>query len=305
MAPSRLPPLEDASPKKEKHKHHHHHHHHKHKKGEENLHDKGHEKLKCRPKDHVGPGYNKNVKLMPLASDDEASPHGNDGDPKTTGDLVTTKSEANKWEDEFLEERMEIQKLDEAGKKENGMDHLLEHMNIVNDLYSAHTKKENAQELRKKQRGKSFIGGGKPKYKYEDMPPRAKPLAENLRASKAIKDLHYNPKKKGGRTSRVIKAKLSFARLQKVRPIKDRLHVDKTLPECEAIRFDANEQQKCCFCFNVNYQAYNDVGINDPLACACIHILQIKEPQLRGLFHEFEREHRAWCAVCVSRVRHV
>ena len=94
---------------------------------------------------HVDPEGKKLTLSLIGSADDEASPHGNDGDPKTTGDLVTTKSEANKWEDEFLEERMEIQKLDEAGKKENGMDHLLEHMNIVNDLYSAHTKKESSE----------------------------------------------------------------------------------------------------------------------------------------------------------------
>ena len=64
MAPQRLAPLEQTPSQKKKKEHKHKHKHHK--KGEENFHDKGHEKLKARPKHVTGPGYNRNVKLQPM-----------------------------------------------------------------------------------------------------------------------------------------------------------------------------------------------------------------------------------------------
>ena len=313
----RLAPLEASPPLEERERKHHHHHHHK-KKKNPNEKSKGHEKLKCRPKEHLGEGYNKNVRLESLdtspgaaksggkrAADPDArekqpeiGPGGRrNADKKRVDDLVTTVDEAEKWLDEFHEGQSDIQKLEGKGLKANGMDMFTEHMGIVNDLYGAHRKQER-EKLRKKQERtrRSLVGGRKPAYKYEDLPAPEAPLAQNLRASVCLRDLQAAKARKGGGKSRRSRASkigmraLSFARLKKVRPIKDRAHVDKARPECEPIRFNANEQAKRCLCFTKNYQAYNDVGINDPLACACCHVLGLEELDLRALFHEFERE---------------
>ena len=308
MAPQRLAPLEQTPSQKKKKEHKHKHKHHK--KGEENFHDKGHEKLKARPKHVTGPGYNRNVKLQPLDAGD--APPAPDA-PKRVDDLDATLGEAQEWFEEFHEEQKDVQALAERGIiKPNGMDQLAEHMVIVSDLYAVHAKDERAREIKAKQRKKqSFVqkvAGKKPQLKYEEMPANsAPPLATSVRATAALKNyqnrgvggggehgaLGVGKKKKGGglgavRASVALRKQVTWRKLRKVRPIRDRKHVDATRPECENIRFEAVLAKRgCC---GSGYRPYNDVGVNDPLACACVHILGVSEDQLRLLYKEFGKE---------------
>lgn len=295
----RLAPLETTPPLQERKKHHHHH-----KKKSKNINEgsKGHEKLKARPKvKHLGEGYNRNVKLEPLELEKQQEGAGGRKNVKRANDIVTSVNEAENWLDEFHEDVKKVADLQDAGVKENGMDLMSEHMSIVSDLYGAHRKQERDKQRKREDRKKrSFVAGlskKKPAYKYEDLPPpepKPRPLALDARASMSLRSVQLGAKKKKGargtRRSKIGARALSFARYRKVRPIKDRDGVDKSLPECEPIRFDANEAEYCCFCFTKNYKAYNDVGVNDPLACACCRLLGLEDADLRALFHEFERE---------------
>ncbi|KAH8043767.1 hypothetical protein JL722_15013 [Aureococcus anophagefferens] len=261
------------------------------------------------PKHATGPGYNRNVKLQPLDAGD--APPAPDA-PKRVDDLDATLGEAQEWFEEFHEEQKDAQALAERGIiKPNGMDQLAEHMVIVSDLYAVHAKDERAREIKAKQRKKqSFVqkvAGKKPQLKYEEMPANsAPPLATSVRATAALKNYQNRgvggggehgalggKKKKGGglgavRASVALRKQVTWRKLRKVRPIRDRKHVDATRPECENIRFEAVLAKRgCC---GSGYRPYNDVGVNDPLACACVHILGVSEDQLRLLYKEFGKE---------------
>ncbi|KAH8095484.1 hypothetical protein JL720_2786 [Aureococcus anophagefferens] len=245
-------------------------------------------KLKARPKHVTGPGYNRNVKLQPLDAGD--APPAPDA-PKRVDDLDATLGEAQEWFEEFHEEQKDVQALAERGIiKPNGMDQLAEHMVIVSDLYAVHAKDERAREIKAKQRKKqSFVqkvAGKKPQLKYEEMPANsAPPLATSVRATAALKNYQNRGVGGGGEHGALG---VTWRKLRKVRPIRDRKHVDATRPECENIRFEAVLAKRgCC---GSGYRPYNDVGVNDPLACACVHILGVSEDQLRLLYKEFGKE---------------